>query len=100
MGLGSFLFCLPHFIAGPYLTPETVVLNISDPSSSTSDMCLASNSDLTETDSQATLDASQRLSVYKYFFVFGQILHGIGAAPLITLVRYVDDSKRPKMRGE
>ena len=22
---------------------------------------------------------------YRYFFVFGQILHGIGAAPLITL---------------
>jgi hypothetical protein len=32
MGLGSLLFCLPHFIAGPYLNPDTVVLNISDPS--------------------------------------------------------------------
>jgi hypothetical protein len=31
-------------------------------------------------------DAARRLSVYKYFFIFGQILHGIGAAPLITLV--------------
>ena len=87
MGLGSFLFCLPHFIAGPYLSPDNPVLNISDPNSANLDLCLASDSSSgVENNLQETLDASQRLSVYKYFFIFGQILHGIGAAPLITLV--------------
>ena len=85
MGLGSFLFCLPHFIAGPYLSPDTVVVNTT---STTSDLCVDNNFTSIDLDDALTLeDAAKRLSVYKYFFIFGQILHGIGAAPLITLVR-------------
>lgn len=88
MGLGSFLFCLPHFVTGPYLTPDVVEgLNSTDPKS---EMCLdrshQNQTDLLE-------ETFGRLSVYKYFFIFGQILHGIGAAPLITLgTTFLDES--------
>ena len=88
MGMGSILFCLPHFIAGPYLTPDTIPVNISDPNSSNLDLCLVSDLGSNDLGAQAKLDASNRLTVFKYFFIFGQILHGIGAAPLITLVSY------------
>ena len=85
MGLGSFLFCLPHFVAGPYLTSDTVVFNAT---SITSDLCLQSDATTSDIFDSTLDDVSKRLSVYKYFFIFGQILHGIGAAPLITLVRH------------
>lgn len=36
------------------------------------------------------------LSNYKYMFVFGQLLHGMGASPLYTLgVSYLDDNLLP-----
>lgn len=38
-------------------------------------------------------NCSSLLSVYKYVFIFGQLLHGIGATPLYTLgVSYLDDN--------
>lgn len=36
------------------------------------------------------------LNKYKYMFIFGQLLHGIGATPLYTLgVSYLDDNLLP-----
>jgi len=41
MGLGSLLFALPHFIAGPYLTPEVVQhVNDTDPYLYKPEFCL------------------------------------------------------------
>lgn len=47
--------------------------------------------------SEAVYDCKRGLlSNYKYVFVFGQLLHGIGASPLYTLgVSYLDDNLLP-----
>ncbi|KAK7884707.1 hypothetical protein WMY93_027830 [Mugilogobius chulae] len=70
MGLGSFIFALPHFTTPPYqvtTAPEK------------SHLCLANSTDFSQN------KAADGLSNYYYVFVLGQLLHGLGAAPLLTL---------------
>ena len=75
MGAGSFIFSLPHFIS-PKLTHTNGITN-SGPS-------LCHNESILY-DAAEEKEIYQSLSSYGCFFIFGQILHGIGAAPILTL---------------
>ena len=92
MGLGSLMFALPHFTTDVYLSDQ---VEISETSNSTNDLCVPGR--ILRQETKEELDAAETLIVnlqnYKYFFVFGQILHGVGAAPLITLgTTFLDES--------
>ncbi|KAM9589676.1 solute carrier organic anion transporter family member 4A1 [Trichechus inunguis] len=76
MGLGSFLFALPHFTAGHYkaVAAEEVAT------------CQGNRS-------TACTDSTSGLSHYHLVFMLGQFLHGAGATPLYTLgVTYLDEN--------
>ena len=87
MGCGSLLFSLPHFITGPYLDHP---INSDESGANHSQVCstrdissfTATAASCAEEQASQTLKA---LSSYKFFFFFGQMLHGVGAAALITL---------------
>ena len=87
MGCGSLMFALPHFVTDIYLENE----QISTGNDTTHpDLCSTSGSGQSSFSSNSDLDqkalaTAVQLSNFKYFFIFGQVLHGIGAAPLITL---------------
>ncbi|CAG5119222.1 unnamed protein product, partial [Candidula unifasciata] len=78
LGIGSFVFALPHFITDSYHVEnadETV--------------CKLQSNDTASCSS----GGSTSLSNYKYFFYLGQLLHGAGATPLYTLgVTYLDEN--------
>lgn len=77
MALGSLVFALPHFTTPPY--------QVSVPERS--GLC---SSNLTEPCQDS---ASAGLSAYRYVFMLGQFLHGVGATPLYTLgVTYLDEN--------
>ena len=46
---------------------------------------MVETSTTTATERENALALARSLANNKYFFIFGQILHGIGAAPLISL---------------
>ena len=80
IGCGSFLFFLPHVITDPYKPHGHDGTN-------TSALCGNVSVQLdgpTEAD-QTVEDVILYLRRFKWFFFFGQFLHGVGAAPLITL---------------
>lgn len=77
MALGSLVFALPQFTAPPYLVnaPEQT------------GMCSANRTDRCR-DTEAG-----GLSGYRFVFMLGQFLHGMGATPLYTLgVTYLDEN--------
>lgn len=76
MGVGSLVFALPHFAAGPY-SPE------GDTGVAT---CPANRS-------AACGHSASGLSGYRLVFMLGQFLHGVGATPLYTLgVTFLDEN--------
>ncbi|XP_075427540.1 solute carrier organic anion transporter family member 4A1 [Ascaphus truei] len=76
MGIGSLVFALPHFTSSAYEG------NFSEDTG----MCPSNQT------YQFTKSASS-LSNYRYVFMLGQFLHGIGATPLYTLgVTYLDEN--------
>uniref|UniRef100_A0A8C5R4J5 Solute carrier organic anion transporter family member n=1 Tax=Leptobrachium leishanense TaxID=445787 RepID=A0A8C5R4J5_9ANUR len=76
MGIGSLVFALPHFTSTEYevdLSEDTGGC----PSNQT----------------QQFAESTSSLSYYRYIFMLGQFLHGIGATPLYTLgVTYLDEN--------
>ncbi|KAF4518204.1 hypothetical protein B566_EDAN005929 [Ephemera danica] len=91
MGLGSLVFAVPHFVAGPlrdaqrdHLAMCTHSANFS--SSHEEEMC-------------GTRTVTQPLQGRAvWFFLAAQLLHGAGAAPLFTLgVTYIDENVSKKM---
>ena len=79
MGLGSFVFVLPHFLTDAYLSSVDVNGTVTS-----EDIALCTlDSEENEIDCQDNQDNS--LSNYFYFFLVGQLLHGFGAAPITTL---------------
>lgn len=77
MALGSLVFALPHFTTPPYLVslPEQT------------GMCSANRTN------QCRDKEGAGLSSYRFVFMLGQFLHGIGATPLYTLgVTYLDEN--------
>ena len=80
--MGSIVFSLPHFITDLY-NAEGIEF----------DTCNANRTDPGE------CDGSEETSLSKYYgvFIFAQILHGLGAAPLYTIgLAYLDDNTSPK----
>uniref|UniRef100_A0A8C1AW42 Solute carrier organic anion transporter family member n=1 Tax=Cyprinus carpio carpio TaxID=630221 RepID=A0A8C1AW42_CYPCA len=76
MALGSLVFALPHFTTPPYQVrvPERMGL------------CSANHT-------EACVGEEGGLSAYRYVFMLGQFLHGVGATPLYTLgVTYLDEN--------
>ncbi|XP_027752513.1 solute carrier organic anion transporter family member 4C1 [Empidonax traillii] len=80
LGLGSLVFCLPHFSVGKYhygAKPE--------------DTCQAPEA----MSANVTCNASTKSLHHKYMYVFilGQLLLGVGGTPLYTLgTAFIDDS--------
>ena len=91
MGCGSLMFALPHFVTDTYLKNDEILSRNNtgahpDLCSTTSGQSsFSSNSNLDQMGKSKALATALHLSNFKYFFIFGQVLHGIGAAPLITL---------------
>lgn len=76
MALGSLVFALPHFTTPPYevRVPQRMGL------------CSANHT-------EACVGEEGGLSAYRYVFMLGQFLHGVGATPLYTLgVTYLDEN--------
>lgn len=81
IGIGSFVFSLPHFLSGEYNYVST--RNVCSGTSANGSNALVCTAETSIT----------RLSQYKYMFFFGQLLHGAGASPLYTLgVTYLDEN--------
>ncbi|XP_023149195.2 solute carrier organic anion transporter family member 4A1-like [Amphiprion ocellaris] len=77
MALGSLVFALPHFTSPPY--------QVSLPEQT--GMCSANRT------SPCQDKEGGGLSSYRFVFMLGQFLHGIGATPLYTLgVTYLDEN--------
>ncbi|EMP35838.1 Solute carrier organic anion transporter family member 4A1 [Chelonia mydas] len=76
MGVGSIVFALPHFTTSQYevhFSEET-------------GMCSSNHS-------MQCAESMSILSNYRFVFMLGQFLHGIGATPLYTLgVTYLDEN--------
>lgn len=78
MALGSLVFAVPHFAAPSYRSSV----------SEQTELCSGSPSGPCQ-------DAGAGLSAYRFLFVLGQLLHGVGATPLYTLgVTYLDENVR------
>ncbi|KAM9855444.1 solute carrier organic anion transporter family member 4A1 [Aulostomus maculatus] len=77
MALGSLVFALPHFTAPPY--------QVSLPEHT--GMCSGNRT------SPCKDKGAGGLSGYRFMFMLGQFLHGVGATPLYTLgVTYLDEN--------
>ncbi|KAM9445178.1 solute carrier organic anion transporter family member 4A1 isoform 1-T3 [Clarias gariepinus] len=77
MALGSLVFALPHFTTPPY---EPRILEHRG-------LCSANQTEECEG------SRGSGLSLYRYIFMLGQFLHGVGATPLYTLgVTYLDEN--------
>ncbi|KAL1424678.1 hypothetical protein MTO96_019968 [Rhipicephalus appendiculatus] len=78
MATGSMVFCSPHFLAPPYLPSDVGATDICPERGSVK--C-------------AGYSATHSISSYKYYFMLGHALHGIGSSPFFTLgVAYLDQN--------
>ena len=93
--LGSLMWTIPHFATPVYdRTSAASVVEESAPSSVRSNICIpgtnTSRDDLG--DASDDIQWTSSLSNYRYVFILGQLLHGFGAAPLVTLgTTFLDD---------
>lgn len=84
LGIGALIFSLPHFLSGTYQPSVT-----SDGGDSLI-LCGESNSSSATDSIRETSDDFSHLT---NLFFLGQILHGVGSAPLWTIgVTYLDDN--------
>ena len=82
LGLGSFVFSLPHFTTPAYRLGQA-----------RDSLCAAAGNGNGNGTGTCAESSPSGLSDYKYVFFLGQLLHGAGAAPLYTLgVTYLDDN--------
>ncbi|XP_070535313.1 solute carrier organic anion transporter family member 4C1-like [Ptychodera flava] len=86
MGLGSFIFMLPHFTSGPYMYSETnITQTVCNPMINATDHCEG--------------DDWQPSSLSYYFIVFiiAQFFHGVGGTPVYTVSPvYMDENASDK----
>ena len=91
MGVGSFIFSLPHFLTGLYGYEKSSDLN----------QCQAQESNATTGQEEMCgimEGESSEISSYWSWFIAGQLLHGAGATPLYTLgVTYLDENLKAKL---
>jgi len=80
LGLGSFVYTLPHFSTSSYTTRR-------DDDGESVELCGSNPTD------EKCVGGTTGLSLYRFVFILGQLLHGAGAAPLITLgTTYLDEN--------
>ena len=92
VGIGSFLFSLPHFTTGLYQFEASNDNNLCDAAPH-----IGNSSATCPVDSPQT-DHTKSLSNYKYLLIIAQLLHGAGATPLYTLgVTYMDENLKAKL---
>ena len=80
LGTGSFFFSMPHFLS-PKIPESNIVYNNEAANTAERELCNASVAITSVSES----DIHASLSHYRCWFIIGQILHGIGAAPILTL---------------
>ncbi|XP_046350996.2 solute carrier organic anion transporter family member 4A1-like [Haliotis rufescens] len=79
LGVGSFLFALPHFTTGLYTVENTQ-----------DTVCIQGGNATTTCDTTTNYGS---ISNYMYVFVLAQLLHGAGSSPFYTLgVTYLDEN--------
>ena len=82
MGVGSFVFAMPHFISPKLSYSKNINTEEEEVRPLEQHLCMNSNRTAQELE---TGEVHTTLASYRYFFIVGQILHGIGAAPILTL---------------
>ena len=88
--LGSLMWTIPHFATPIYDKSGSSEDGIS--SNATSQLCSSSESFEERCPSGGGLSQGGSLSNYRFVFILGQLLHGFGAAPLVTLgTTFLDD---------
>lgn len=86
LAFGSFVFSLPHFLSGQNQYSKEEELT-----------CGRLNSTL-ECGLDPAETSTTSLNNYKYLFLLGQLLHGVGASPFYTLgCTYLDENVSTKM---
>lgn len=87
MGTGSLLFASPHFVTGRYLNivDNMVGIEITNMTRKENPMGLCVPGPKNQTCTPDEMRSAQDLSDYQYVFIWAQILHGVGAAALVTL---------------
>lgn len=84
LGLGAFVFAMPHFLVGPYSYSS---------SDDVEPLCYARGGP-----SFCKANQTESLNQFKYMFLVGQMLHGAGATPFFTLgCTYLDEIVSTKM---
>ena len=83
LGVGSFLFAIPHFLSS----------NLPSMSSGELEVMSEHNNGNLCNEKQSFGNASEEelptsLAYHRCWFILGQILHGVGAAPILTLGKY------------
>ncbi|XP_076060548.1 solute carrier organic anion transporter family member 4A1-like isoform X1 [Oratosquilla oratoria] len=85
MGLGSFIFAIPHFSSSQYEGGDSMTDFLT---------CLRGKS----SEARCNLLVDNQFSSFKYIFIMAQLLHGVGASPLYTLgVTFLDESVPVRM---
>ncbi|XP_018017795.1 solute carrier organic anion transporter family member 4A1 [Hyalella azteca] len=86
MGLGSFVFLLPHFAVPAYEGK----INSGTDGQAPQNLCIGPDS---KRDNCGSTSDGSWLSDFFYVFVAGQMLHGFGATPIYTLgMVFIDES--------
>ena len=81
LGLGSFVWTLPHFLTGPYEPGDLGGdLEVQDKSS----LCRLQREDLCQGEEE-DVEEAESLSKHKFVFIVGQLLNGAGCSPLLSL---------------
>ena len=91
LGLGSFIWTLPHFLTGPYLPGE--VGSVEEPQQSSS-LCQMNKENLCQGEEG---EDRGNLAKYRFVFMIGQLLNGAGCSPLLSLgTTFMDEAVGPK----
>ncbi|OUC48787.1 sodium-independent organic anion transporter [Trichinella nativa] len=89
MAFGSLICTLPHFISEPYEYSEGEQFEICRKNHSTASLFNVKSDEIFNKNAQP---------YFFYILLLGQVMHGIGAAPLYTLgVAYLDENVSQKM---
>ncbi|XP_055641042.1 solute carrier organic anion transporter family member 4A1 [Toxorhynchites rutilus septentrionalis] len=105
MGLGAFVFALPHFLVGQYRatnSEQNVCSSLAElvngTNAATAVHLLGESCSLDGSSAGGGLDSTENLSWNVWFFFTAQLLLGAGASPLYTLgVTYIDENVSKKM---
>ena len=81
LGMGSFVWTLPHFLTGPYVPGD---LGAQEESREASSLCRLDKEALCQGGEDGK-DPSSDLAKFRFVFILGQLLNGAGCSPLLSL---------------